>query len=150
MRAKPLSRAGECPLVIVRTKGITADHGNWIEQHNKQDSYSRKVETFLNDTIIVNKYSSVDIWVCPFIVHIKEGGLISPLETVIYSKLKSWEKKNQQMTHSSHECHWKCTEKNAKNTKSWEQALTTKQQTANFIENWKIINYITFPPANSL
>ena len=27
------------------------------------------------------------------------------------------------MTHSSHECHWKCTEKNAKNTKSREQAL---------------------------
>ena len=75
------------------TKGITADHENWIEQHNKQDSYSRKVETFLNDAIIVNKYSSVDIWVCPFIVHMKEGGLISPLETVIYSKLKSWEKK---------------------------------------------------------
>ena len=27
------------------------------------------------------------------------------------------------MTHSPHECHWKCTEKNAKNRKSWEQAL---------------------------
>ena len=27
---------------------------------------------------------------------------------------------------------------------------TNKQQTTNFIENWKITNYITFPPANSL
>ena len=26
----------------------------------------------------------------------------------------------------------------------------TKQQQTNFIENWKITNYITFPPANSL
>ena len=71
------------------TKGITADDENWIEQHNKHDSYSFKVETFLNDTIIITKYYSVDTWACPFIVHIKEGGLISLLETVIYSKLKS-------------------------------------------------------------
>ena len=43
-----LGRAGETdfiskcefPLVIkVLTKGITADHENWIEQHSKQDSY---------------------------------------------------------------------------------------------------------------
>ena len=27
---------------------------------------------------------------------------------------------------------------------------TTKKQQTNFIENWKITNYITFPPANSL
>ena len=27
------------PLVIVSTKGITADHENWIEQHCKQNSY---------------------------------------------------------------------------------------------------------------
>ena len=36
----------------------------------------------------MTKYYNVDTWVCPFIVHIKEGGLISLLETVIYSKLK--------------------------------------------------------------
>ena len=27
---------------------------------------------------------------------------------------------------------------------------TTTTTTTNFIENWKITNYITFPPANSL
>ena len=27
---------------------------------------------------------------------------------------------------------------------------TNNNKTINFIENWKIINYITFPPANSL
>ena len=37
--AKPLSRECECPLVKVPTKGITADHKNWIEQRSKQDSY---------------------------------------------------------------------------------------------------------------
>ena len=49
------------------------DHENWIEQHNKHDSCSCKVETFLNDTIIITKYYSVDTWACPFMVHIKEG-----------------------------------------------------------------------------
>ena len=29
-------------------------------------------------------------------------------------------------------------------------SLTTTTTTTNFIENWKITNYITFPPANSL
>ena len=28
--------------------------------------------------------------------------------------------------------------------------ITTTTTTTNFIENWKITNYITFPPANSL
>ena len=28
--------------------------------------------------------------------------------------------------------------------------LPTTTTTTNFIENWKITNYITFPPANSL
>jgi len=28
--------------------------------------------------------------------------------------------------------------------------VTTTTTTTNFIENWKISNYITFPPANSL
>ena len=27
---------------------------------------------------------------------------------------------------------------------------TTTTTTTNFIENWKVTNYITFPPANSL
>ena len=30
------------------------------------------------------------------------------------------------------------------------EALATTTTTTNFIENWKITNYITFPPANSL
>ena len=47
------------------------------------------VKSKLSLIIIITKYYSVDTWVCPFIVHIKEGGFISLLETVIYSKLKS-------------------------------------------------------------
>ena len=31
-----------------------------------------------------------------------------------------------------------------------QQQKTTTTTTTNFIENWKITNYITFPPANSL
>ena len=31
-----------------------------------------------------------------------------------------------------------------------QQTTNNKQQQQNFIENWKITNYITFPPANSL
>ena len=30
------------------------------------------------------------------------------------------------------------------------QQQQQQQTTTNFIENWKITNYITFPPANSL
>ena len=34
--------------------------------------------------------------------------------------------------------------------KSNQTTTTTTTTTTNFIENWKITNYITFPPANSL
>ena len=30
-----------------------------------------------------------------------------------------------------------------------DRGLTNNKQTTNFIENWKITNYITFPPANN-
>ena len=36
--AKPLSYECECPVVMVSTKGITADHENWIQQHSKPGS----------------------------------------------------------------------------------------------------------------
>ena len=32
----------------------------------------------------------------------------------------------------------------------WTKNKTKQNKTTNFIENWKITNYITFPPANSL
>ena len=32
----------------------------------------------------------------------------------------------------------------------YENNVQQQQQQTNFIENWKITNYITFPPANSL
>ena len=34
--------------------------------------------------------------------------------------------------------------------KKKKETTTTTTTTTNFIENWKITNYITFPPANSL
>ena len=66
---KLLSNVGECPLVIESTKGVTADHEKWIEQHRKQDIFNlmilfavaprmvRREETFVfasKDTVFIH------------------------------------------------------------------------------------------------
>jgi len=74
---KLLLNVGECPLVIVSTKGDTADHEKWIEQHGKQDIFNlmilfavaprmvRREETFVfvsKDTLYNNIETVVSVY----------------------------------------------------------------------------------------
>ena len=59
MGVKILSNVGECPLVIVSTKGVTADHEKWIEQNRKQDIFNLTILFAVAPRVVRREETSV-------------------------------------------------------------------------------------------
>ena len=59
MGVKILSNVGECPLVIVSTKGVTADHEKWIEQNRKQDIFNLTILFAVAPQVVRREETSV-------------------------------------------------------------------------------------------